>query len=429
MDNIRIVVNIHGIYTRGFIPKKTSQLINDTNFVQDPNYVHTDNNYTNEDKERLSHYNQLTVLNGAVRYDITQNLTTEEKERAKQNLDIPADITEVNVRLESLEEFEEEQGFLNQSVDLRIGDVETTLLDLPAIKQDITNIEENVSDIEQNIIDINENLGTKIDINQGVENAGKLMTVGEDGNVLPIDPPDTTTSDNVTISKRLDGTFQAIGIRLDNDVVVTGQEIENRLDTLDDDLQSFRSSANIKFDNLENKDIEQDLIINDTKRRVDNLSSAGGYLTAVNFGVATPSQETLTNYAKVQIQVSDQLEIWNGTKVKNTFNGHTWVLTNTPDTIPAVFEWIDNGIDYINVATDLALGIVKGSTEELKISYDLFGEGTVNGLETILQNIDEDLADKENVSNKVITISSESTDTEYPTAKAVYDYINSLLNP
>lgn len=32
------------------IPSKTSDLINDSNFVSDPNYVHTDNNYTDEEK-------------------------------------------------------------------------------------------------------------------------------------------------------------------------------------------------------------------------------------------------------------------------------------------------------------------------------------------------------------------------------------------
>lgn len=35
------------------IPTKTSQLMNDDHIVKDANYVHTDNNYTNEDKDKL----------------------------------------------------------------------------------------------------------------------------------------------------------------------------------------------------------------------------------------------------------------------------------------------------------------------------------------------------------------------------------------
>lgn len=37
-----------------YIPTKTSELTNDSNFVSDSEYVHTDNNYTNAEKEKLS---------------------------------------------------------------------------------------------------------------------------------------------------------------------------------------------------------------------------------------------------------------------------------------------------------------------------------------------------------------------------------------
>ena len=36
------------------IPTQTSQLINNSNFVADANYVHTDNNYTSQEKTKLS---------------------------------------------------------------------------------------------------------------------------------------------------------------------------------------------------------------------------------------------------------------------------------------------------------------------------------------------------------------------------------------
>lgn len=45
-------------------PTKLSELDNDIDFVSDNNYVHTDNNYTNEDKQKLSlleNYNDSTV--------------------------------------------------------------------------------------------------------------------------------------------------------------------------------------------------------------------------------------------------------------------------------------------------------------------------------------------------------------------------------
>ena len=39
---------------KSLIPKKTSELTNDSNYVSDANYVHTDNNYTSAEKLKLS---------------------------------------------------------------------------------------------------------------------------------------------------------------------------------------------------------------------------------------------------------------------------------------------------------------------------------------------------------------------------------------
>ncbi len=43
------------------IPTKTSQLNNDSNFVEDADYVHTDNNYTNQDKTKLQGLSNYTL--------------------------------------------------------------------------------------------------------------------------------------------------------------------------------------------------------------------------------------------------------------------------------------------------------------------------------------------------------------------------------
>ena len=48
------------IKNKPIIPSKTSDLTNDSNYVSDTNYVHTDNNYTNKDKNKLNN-----IANGA----------------------------------------------------------------------------------------------------------------------------------------------------------------------------------------------------------------------------------------------------------------------------------------------------------------------------------------------------------------------------
>jgi hypothetical protein len=54
-------------------------------------------------------------------------------------------------------------------------------------------------------------------------------------------------------------------------------------------------------------------------------------------------------------------EIFNATRVRNTYNGlnHRLVLTNTPDTIPPVFDWEDVGYDTVGIAAADLPGLVK----------------------------------------------------------------------
>ena len=46
--------NYNDLSNKPTIPSKTSDLINDNNFISDSSYVHTDNNYTNAEKSKLS---------------------------------------------------------------------------------------------------------------------------------------------------------------------------------------------------------------------------------------------------------------------------------------------------------------------------------------------------------------------------------------
>jgi hypothetical protein len=104
---------------------------------------------------------------------------------------------------------------------------------------------------------------------------------------------------------------------------------------------------------------------------VNQLKGLGGYLTAFDFGeLSSPQQpnqgelDPITDEAMDQIFGADReshsyTEIFNGTRIVNLHDEHTWALNNTPDTQPAVFDWSDIGVEAIGIATDDALGLVK----------------------------------------------------------------------
>jgi hypothetical protein len=95
-------------------------------------------------------------------------------------------------------------------------------------------------------------------------------------------------------------------------------------------------------------DIRQGVADNTTL--IKALQGVGGYLTAHDFGAAAPDQQDFTGYALEQIGITEPLDVFNGTRVKNTFDNHVWVLANTPDTEPPVFLWMDDGEDVVDVA-------------------------------------------------------------------------------
>ena len=86
--------------------------------------------------------------------------------------------------------------------------------------------------------------------------------------------------------------------------------------------------------------------IDENRQTINAWIGRGGYLNAYDFGVAVPTQEELTAEALRQIPSieDDPSKIYNATKIKNIFDGHVYVLTNTPDTDPPIYDWADQGI-------------------------------------------------------------------------------------
>ena len=119
------------------------------------------------------------------------------------------------------------------------------------------------------------------------------------------------------------------------------------------------------------------------QQQIDTMKGRGGYLTAHDFGSAAPTQEQLTAYALEQIGQEDPEKIWNGTHVKNLNDGHVWVLTNTPDTDPPIFEWTNDGFDSIGIGNNEgSAGVVSGGLEFDSVYIDPQGKMRVPGLNT-----------------------------------------------
>ena len=202
--------------------------------------------------------------------------------------------------------------------------------------------------------------------------------------------PISILTDPQTIVPNNDNVLQTIGIHAGVDgILLTGEYIDNELKELNKGINDLTDQLNKDISNINEKDIIQDNQIYDLQTRTKGM---GGYLDTNNFGDLSKKtdeekQTLLTEYAKQEINVTEKTQIFNGTKVINSFDKHLWILTNTPDSTPAVFEWEDQGVEQkIALATNNLAGLVKGSLEDLQGSIDTLGHITINGLEEELNS-------------------------------------------
>lgn len=194
------------------------------------------------------------------------------------------------------------------------------------------------------------------------------------------------------------------------------------------------------------------------------ISAQGGYLDSHNFGTSTPTNQELTDYAIQNIgTITEASEIWDKTRVINLYDHHTWVWDLNSET------WSDLGeIAQISDANNDGLhGLVTGAPNDGDHDYmgniDTNGQIIINGLPELAQQVENNTnnistnttnisnnttainneitnrqnADsslqgqinlKEDISNKVTSISSLSTDNEYPSAKCVYDIVGNIVS-
>lgn len=197
---------------------------------------------------------------------------------------------------------------------------------------------------------------------------------------------DTIIGDGITSNK-----ISAIAIK-DEDGVITPKNIRDKHTLIDQTISNLTQNTEQELEAIKKLNKEQVDQISDLLTRTQGM---GGYLNAYNFG-KNVTQDALTNYAIQDIgSITEGVEIYNGTKVKNLYNGDIWILTNTPSWTDnegtvhnAVFSWENQGNDNVisDANNDGVHGLVTGSYEHLEGFVDNAGHISINGLEEELDN-------------------------------------------
>jgi len=180
---------------------------------------------------------------------------------------------------------------------------------------------------------------------------------------------------------------------------ITGdQALKNETQKLNDEAQTLHKK-------IENESQQRQQVDQKFQNELNAKTGNGGRLNAYDFGkILDPNnpddQQLLTDYAITQIpSISDPLEIWNSTSVKNSFNGNVFILNNTQDTEPPIFEWSDDGPSMLKpFATNIGGFIVGGDPIEDGPEYiqaTLNGKGKINldAIKTITLDLEHPVLD------------------------------------
>ena len=149
------------------------------------------------------------------------------------------------------------------------------------------------------------------------------------------------------------------------------------------------------------------------------LNNIKGYVTSNNFNTNKPTQEALTKYVLACLSTANkdikESDLTPGTKVKNTFDNHIWVLNKVKGSDGLTqTHWEDFGSDNICIAgNDGTHGLVSGSQDKLKGYIDVKGVISINGLEEALTDITQSILQvKNDMREYILRVDSRLNDLE-----------------
>lgn len=198
-----------------------------------------------------------------------------------------------------------------------------------------------------------------------------------------------------------------------NDELYCSYAVDNKTLKIDNDTNLIYASSLYLGDDkyLKATDIKNDLsnatynissITYKLEKVLSKLNTINGYLASNNFNKKDPSQESLTNFIisclsdyNSDIKESD---LTAGTKIKNTFDNHIWVLNKIKGSDGLTqLKWEDFGSDNVCIASNNGLlGLVSGSQDRLKGYIDVKGVISINGLDEDLSNITQAILEIKN---------------------------------
>lgn len=184
--------------------------------------------------------------------------------------------------------------------------------------------------------------------------------------------------------------------------------IDNKLYVKSMTLSNGKHLSSDKINNDLNNATNNIQILNKKVASIlDRLHTFNGYISSNNFRKDKPTEDQLYDFAIKCFNDNNitKEKIPSGTKIKNTYDNHVWILNRVVVDGLTISKWEDFGSDNICIASNDGIhGLVAGSHERYMGFIDLQGRISINGLQ---EDMEEILKSLQNINNDFIRIQTE----------------------
>lgn len=355
---------------------------------------------------------------------------------------------------------------LEERVSAVEGDVSDVKADIEVISGEIDDIQDDVNNINDEIDTINGNIQTlsdglqeaQQDIQEHTNDIDQLTNGVADLENDVADALDNISTIDTAINKNV---VSGIGVTAQTDnVSITSNIVNIKTGATSSDTDAIPLANDSTAGLMSHSDYQQ------IRQNTEDIAALKGQTIRIAYSIKTnPTPQEINDFVVAQGYTQDQ------------FPQIAVVVTGTN----YVWRYYENDgwtqqTDVVSIFTNTTAGIIKGTTADGKIYAETDGTGSVNGWDTLknrVTNVENNKADKselsdyvpttrtvngkalsqninldaddvgalpdtttyvstvngqsgaitniESTTNKVTTISASSTDTQYPSAKAVYD--------
>ena len=322
------------------IPEKVNQILQQGHYVSDENYVHTDNNFTDDDKTELDTLHQMRINDEFGKVD---GVTVNDVEQPIENKIVKLTIDKSTVGLDKVDNTSDKDKPVSDAVQLELDSINTNL---SSTQTDLSSFKEETN---RNISDINSTITSEVTrINQELQTTTNNINTLDgkvDGHINNQNNPHNITKEQIGLGN-VDNTSdlnKPISTQTQTALDGLNQTITNNFNNLNSSIENETERATLAETEISTK-LQQEM-----NTRVQEHAEIQGKIDTINSKIPNQASSTnqLADKAFVNSTINSSAAFFKGSfKSKAALDAVQWQTTDS-----SLATYVSNN-DYAYVEAD-----------------------------------------------------------------------------